>query len=907
MPMASGRAFLRTCSLTALALFALGLGGCGKSSGVDDKARLDACVLMGATTNDGCDTSGAAPALKLGDLTMGAVKTRDVALYNGGAGAVAATVSAVALEGATANYAILKVFRLDAALAEVPVTLPYDLAVSHGSELRVRVAFTANAAVGAVSGAVLRVTASHPAVSAAIPITGQITGCPAGRGDCDHDPSNGCEVDLQTDMANCGACAAACGSANATAACTAGACQISCAAGFGNCDGDAANGCETDLLTDPAHCSACGTACDATNGTPACSAGACGIACAPGFADCDGNAANGCEVNLGTDPSHCGACGTLCGSVNGTGTCSAGLCVTSCDPGFANCDGNPANGCEVNVGTDPSHCGTCGTACSTAGGTAACAAGACQITCSPGFADCDGSAANGCEVNLGTDPAHCGACATACNATNGTATCTASVCGLTCKPGYANCDNNIATNGCETNIGSDVTNCGACGATCSSAGGTPSCTAGACQIACSAGFANCDGSAANGCEVNLGTDLANCGACGNACGTANATAACTAGACGLACNAGYADCNGLNADGCETSLLLDAANCGGCGIACSAPNATPACAGGACAVGTCNAGFADCNGNPADGCEVDFATDPNNCGGCGNVCSAANGTSACVSGLCAVAACNPGYADCDGNPANGCEVHTAADLSNCGACGNVCPPVANGTPACSASTCGIGTCSAGWGNCDANPANGCETNTTNNISNCGACGNACTNTANVTATTCSASACAVTLCNGGYYDIDGSYADGCECATAGTSAACAAPTALGALTVGQSAAYTGNLVPAGQEAWLVVTFTSNLNYSYHPSVSLTAGASEFKFDLLTNCTGTPAGSCGNEGGSSTGVTSWETVYTGGDPGNPLGYFQPIPPPGASGTVLIHVYRATGLPVTCNSYTLTISN
>ena len=36
----------------------------------------------------------------------------------------------------------------------------------------------------------------------------------------------------------------------------------------------------------------------------------------------------------------------------------------SCDPGYADCDGNPANGCETNLDTDTGNCGSCGTACS---------------------------------------------------------------------------------------------------------------------------------------------------------------------------------------------------------------------------------------------------------------------------------------------------------------------------------------------------------------------------------------------------------------------------------------------------------------------------------------------------------------------------------------------------------------
>ncbi|MGH7272795.1 MAG: lectin-like domain-containing protein [Polyangiaceae bacterium] len=56
-------------------------------------------------------------------------------------------------------------------------------------------------------------------------------------------------------------------------------------------------------------------------GTPICnpSTHTC-VACPTGFGDCDGNPANGCEVDLQTDPNHCGTCAT---------TCTSGLCGTS--------------------------------------------------------------------------------------------------------------------------------------------------------------------------------------------------------------------------------------------------------------------------------------------------------------------------------------------------------------------------------------------------------------------------------------------------------------------------------------------------------------------------------------------------------------------------------------------------
>jgi hypothetical protein len=45
--------------------------------------------------------------------------------------------------------------------------------------------------------------------------------------------------------------------------------------------------------------------------------------------------------------------------------------------------------------------------------------------------------------------------------------------------------------------------------------------------------------------------------------------------------------------------------------------------------------------------------------------------------------CNASYANCDGSPATGCETATTADNNNCGACGNVCGAATH----CSASAC----------------------------------------------------------------------------------------------------------------------------------------------------------------------------------------------------------------------------
>jgi alpha-tubulin suppressor-like RCC1 family protein len=67
-------------------------------------------------------------------------------------------------------------------------------------------------------------------------------------------------------------------------------------------------------------------------------------------------------VDTDTDLNHCGGCGATCAEVaNAVGhTCSAGSCgLADCIEPYLDCDGNPANGCEVDPRTDPQHCGQC--------------------------------------------------------------------------------------------------------------------------------------------------------------------------------------------------------------------------------------------------------------------------------------------------------------------------------------------------------------------------------------------------------------------------------------------------------------------------------------------------------------------------------------------------------------------
>ena len=63
----------------------------------------------------------------------------------------------------------------------------------------------------------------------------------------------------------------------------------------------------------------------------------------------------------------------------------------------------------------------------------------------------------------------------------------------------------------------------------------------------------------------------------------------------------------------------------------------------------------------------------------------------------------------------------------------------------------------------------------------------------------------------------------------------------------QTMTSTGNLVPLGQDAYLTVTFNGNTSEDYHPSITLTKGASEFLFDVFSDCSGTTL-ACGDQDG-----------------------------------------------------------
>lgn len=300
-----------------------------------------------------------------------------------------------------------------------------------------------------------------------------------------------------------------------------------------------------DTASDVHHCGSCATDCttlpNVVAGSVRCIAGACDLAasCATNHENCDADPINGCEADL-TLATHCGACNVSCAAPTPLCGSSTGsfVCITGCLPPRADQCGTSC----VNLVNDAAHCGTCATAC-VAGphSTPECVLRTCTLACDPDFADCDGVATNGCEVDLRADAAHCGSCTFACvSGAHATSTCTARACGLACAPGFGDC-NTLPADGCEADLGVDAAHCGSCTRSCAvPAGASRTCVTGSCSFACTAGMGDCDGIAANGCESVLASDASHCGVCSNACpGAANGVASCTASVCGIACNPGF--------------------------------------------------------------------------------------------------------------------------------------------------------------------------------------------------------------------------------------------------------------------------------------------------------------------------------------------------------------------------------
>ena len=337
-------------------------------------------------------------------------------------------------------------------------------------------------------------------------------------------------VDLRIDAANCGGCGLECNLAFATSFCASAACAVgSCIGSQKNCDGTAANGCETNLSL-ASSCGDCGIVCAATGRcgpvgatfTCSCNAGymgdgrtcvdinectagtPCGTsstctnttgsftcACLPGFMSVDGR--NCIDINECTAPTACGrnlSAGNVCTNTPGGYTCA-------CATGFmAAGSGTTATCVDTDECTLPSRCArdlSAANVCTNTSGGYSCA-------CTPGFAASGSGATASCaDINECTNPATCAqSMGNACANTMGGYTCA-------CSSGYMATGSGLSA-GCADVNECTSSPCGA-GGTCTNTPGTYSCV-------CDSGRLNCGG--APDCETTRGT-VTNCDSCGDAC------------------------------------------------------------------------------------------------------------------------------------------------------------------------------------------------------------------------------------------------------------------------------------------------------------------------------------------------------------------------------------------------------
>jgi hypothetical protein len=184
---------------------------------------------------------------------------------------------------------------------------------------------------------------------------------------------------------------------------------------------------------------------------------------------------------------------------------------------------------------------------------------------------------------------------------------------------------------------------------------------------------------------------------------------------------------------------------------------------------------------------------------------------------------------------------------------------------------------------------------------------------------CTGGSCVIGSCNTGYFDADGVYGNGCECTqetTEPSSTSCGAAYDLGSFQdSGTTTTVSGNIVPAGDEDWYHFSAVDSEDTScdtFDVEVAFTSNPSGvFRMDVFRNgcgdadpClnvndyvtwfTNTITGSMASKRGECPCRTS-ATAYDYNQCSNNSAEFW------------VRIHRAAGAPMTCDNYTIRISN